>query len=256
MFILKVGGRVLEDDTQRAALVEAIAARGRVVLVHGGGNMASELSRALGIEPRMVEGRRITGTDDLRIATMVYAGWLNKRLVAELHAAGKPAIGLSGADGDLVRASRRPITKAGVDFGYVGDVERINVAFLRKLINMGLTPVVCALSHDGKGQLLNTNADTIATQIAGAFDSQDGPIDYYSCLDLPGVMRDVADPSSVISTLSLKQYNAMRAAGEIHSGMLPKLDTAFRMMADGVDAVRLGDVAGIERGGTSLELSR
>ncbi len=252
MLILKVGGRVLEDDAQRAALVQAVARRGRVVLVHGGGNMASDLSRQLGIEPRMVDGRRITGADDLRVATMVYAGWLNKRLVAELHAAGKPAIGLSGADGDLVRASKRPVTAAGIDFGYVGDVERVNVEFLRKLLKMGLTPVVCALSHDGEGQLLNTNADTIATEIAGAFGEQDEQVEYYSCLDLPGVMKDVADPNSLIRELSLKQYTEMRAAGQIHSGMIPKLDTAFGLLPRGVDAVRLGDVASIERGGTSL----
>ena len=176
MLILKVGGRVLEDDTQRAALVRAIAARGRgrVVLVHGGGHMASDLSRQLGIEPRMVDGRRITGADDLRVATMVYAGWLNKRLVAELHAARRTAIGLSGADGDLIRATKRPVTPAGIDFGYVGDVEQVDVEFLRKLLKLDLTPVVCALSHDGRGQLLNTNADTIATEIAAAFDDRDG----------------------------------------------------------------------------------
>ena len=252
MLILKVGGRVLEDDTARAQLVRTIAGRGRVVLVHGGGNMASELSRQLGFEPRMLEGRRITGPDDLRVATMVYAGWLNKRLVAELHAAGKTAVGLSGADGDLVRATKRPITSAGVDFGLVGDVRTVNVAFLRQLLATGLTPVVCALSHDGRGQLLNTNADTIATEIAGAFDRGDGLLEYYRCLDLPGVMRDVKDPGSVLPTLSRKQYDSMRAAGEIHAGMIPKLDTAFGLLAIGV-TVRLGNVAGIEYGGTALE---
>ncbi len=252
MLIIKVGGRVLEDDLARAQLNQTLTSVGPAVLVHGGGAMASQLTRQLGLEPRMVDGRRITGADDLRIATMVYAGWLNKRLVAELHAAGRPAIGLSGADGDLVRARKRPITAAGIDFGFVGDVETVNVGFLRKLIDADLLPVVCALSHDGHGQLLNTNADTIATALAQALAAAGVEVSFFSCLDLPGVMQDVQDPSSLMPQLSQKHYAELRQTGSIHSGMIPKLDTGFGLLDLGVQQVRLGDVAAIQGGGTRL----
>ena len=253
MLIIKVGGRVVEDDGARARLIGTIAAEGGpVVLVHGGGNMASELTRRLGREPEMVDGRRVTGAADLRVAVMTYAGWVNKLLVAELQAAGRAAIGLSGADGDLVRAHRRPVTPAGVDFGYVGDVDAVDAGLLRRLIGIGLTPVLCALSHDGAGQLLNTNADTIATEAAGALAEAGEAVRFYGCLDKPGVLLDVHDDASVIGRLSPKRYAELRAGGAIHAGMLPKLDTGFGLLARGVREVRLGDVRGIGGGGTAL----
>ena len=253
VLVVKVGGRVVEDETARATLVETLAALPQpVVLVHGGGAMASALSRELGFEPRMIDGRRVTGERDLRAAVMVYAGWVNKLLVAELVAADRTAIGLSGADGDLVRADRRPVTPDGVDFGFVGDVRWVNADLLRQLLDAGLTPVLCALSHDGGGQLLNTNADTIATAAARALAAADARVRYYSCLDKPGVLADAEDDASAIARLDAGEYADMRARGLIHSGMIPKLDTAFPLLDAGVREVRLGDVVGIHGGGTTL----
>ena len=253
MLIIKVGGRVVEDDGARAQLLRTIAAQdGPVVLVHGGGNLASELTRRLGREPRMIDGRRVTGAEDLRVTVMTYAGWVNKLLVAELQAAGRAAIGLSGADGDLVRAHRRPLTPAGVDFGYVGDVDAVRAGLLSRLLGLGLTPVLCAVSHDGAGQLLNTNADTIATEAAAALAGAGEDVRFYGCLDKPGVLLDVRDDASLVERLSPKRYAELRDGGAIHAGMLPKLDTGFRLLGRGVREVRLGDVAGIGSGGTTL----
>lgn len=250
MLVVKVGGRVVEDEGARGALIRTIAAvADPIVLVHGGGSMASALSRKLGREPQMVDGRRVTGAEDLRVAVMTYAGWINKLLVAELHGAGRGAIGLSGADGDLVRAHRRPVTEAGVDFGFVGDVDAVNAELLRGLIGMGLTPVLCALSHDGAGQLLNTNADTIATEAARALAAAGETVRFYGCLDRPGVLLDAEDDGSVIGELSRARYGELKAEGRVYAGMLPKLDTAFGLLAAGVAEVRLGGVAGMSGGG-------
>ena len=255
MLVVKVGGRVVEDDAARAQLIATLAAlEGPCVLVHGGGNMASALSRKLGREPVMVDGRRVTGPEDLRVAVMTYAGWVNKLLVAELQAAGRDSIGLSGADGDLVRAHRRPVTAAGVDFGLVGDVDAVNAGLLRRLGGIGLTPVLCALSHDGAGQLLNTNADTIAVEAAAALAAAGESVRFYGCLDKPGVLADAEDDGSVIAELTRDGYAEMRAAGQVYAGMIPKLDTAFGLLDAGVAEVRLGDVAGIGAGGTRLKV--
>ena len=255
MLVIKVGGRVVEDATARAQLIATLTALASpVVLVHGGGNMASALSRKLGREPVMVDGRRVTGAEDLRVAVMTYAGWVNKLLVAELQAAGRAAIGLSGADGDLVRAHRRPVTAAGVDFGFVGDVDAVNAGLVRQLLGLGLTPVLCAVSHDGAGQLLNTNADTIATEAARALAAAGEPVRYYGCLDKPGVLLDPEDDASVVAELTPGRYAEMRAAGQVYAGMVPKLDTAFGLLDAGVAEVRLGDVAGIGSGGTKVRM--
>ena len=257
LLVVKVGGRVVDDADARATLIQTLAAReGRVVLVHGGGAAASALTRALGREPVVIEGRRVTSAEDLRVAVMVYAGWTNKLLVAELAAAGRPNLGLSGADGDLVRARRRPVTPAGVDFGFVGDVERVNAPLLARLLAAGLTPVVCALSHDGAGQLLNTNADTIATELAGALAEAGEEVRLFSCLDRPGVLLDPDDDASAIAELSEADYFALREAGRVHSGMVPKLDNAFAARERGVGGVVLGDVDGLSHlSGTVLVAS-
>ena len=255
MRIIKVGGRVVEDTSARARLIDTLASLTEpLVLVHGGGNMTSDFTRQLGREPRMVEGRRVTDAADLQLAVMVYAGWLNKTLVADLHAAGRAAVGLSGADGDLLRARRRLPVADGVDFGFVGDVESVNTQWLLQLLTLGLTPVVCAVTHDGAGQLLNTNADTIATSVARAMAEVERTVEFYSCLDQPGVMRDIADPESRIEVLAEAEYRQMKSTGQIHSGMIPKLDTGFGLLAAGV-RVRLGDVDGINSGGTTLALA-
>ncbi len=252
ILVAKVGGRLVEDEPIRHRLLDELAGlrhsderagpQSPIVLVHGGGGMASAISRQLGFEPRMIDGRRVTGPDDLRVAVMVYAGWMNKLLVAELQARGRAALGLSGADGDLVRAHRRPVTPAGVDFGFVGDVDGVNAELLQNVLDIGLTPVICALSHDGRGQLLNTNADTIATEVARALTASGRSVRFHGYLDKPGVLLDADDEASLLAELDGARYAELRSDGRVHSGMLPKLDTAFGLLRAGVAEVRLRGV--------------
>lgn len=254
ILVVKVGGRVVEDSEARSTLLDLLASyKGRVVLVHGGGSLASEISRNLGFEPTMIEGRRVTGADDLRVAVMVYAGWLNKVLVAELSARGRTSIGLSGADGDLIRAHKRPITSKGIDFGYVGDVDAVNEGLLQRLFEAGLTPIVCAITHDGNGQLLNTNADTIASEVAISLAKKGEQVQLFNCLDKPGVLLDAEDDESQLSELSISQYQELKQSGAIYQGMIPKLDTGYKALEQGVEQVRLGNVKGIPSGGTLLK---
>lgn len=254
--VVKVGGRLVEDDDARCALLDVVARlEGPVVLVHGGGAMASALSRRLGIEPRMHEGRRITDADSLQVAVMVYAGWMNKRLVAELQARRRAALGLSGADLDLIRCQRRPA--GAVDWGYVGDIESVQVEALQPLLGAGITPVVCAITHDGRGQLLNTNADTIAARMAIAFrQTTPLPVRLVYVLDRPGVLRDAEDDRSLIETLDLATYERLLRERAIHTGMKPKLHNAFAALQGGVDEVMLGNPASVAAGkATRLALS-
>ena len=246
---------MIDDPQQQAKLLQTLSQLSKpFVLIHGGGNLASEVSVQLGISPQMINGRRVTGEKDLRVAVMVYAGWLNKSLVAGLQARGSNAIGLSGADAGLLLARRRHVTPAGIDFGFVGDILEVRIEGLIKLMKIGLNPVVCAITHDGMGQLLNTNADTIATEIAAAFAKTQTDIEFFNCLDLPGVMGDIADPDSLMQSLTYAEYQELKQKGKIHSGMLPKLDTAFALLQNGVAAVRLGDVDRIAEGGTRLKM--
>lgn len=236
--IVKVGGKLIEDETALDNVLGAFASmKSPKLLVHGGGNKASELESRLGLKPRMVGGRRITSLESLDVVVMVYAGLLNKNLVASLQGRGCIAIGMSGADGDLVRARKRPVSD--LDYGYAGDVTGINLLTLQQLLEAGLSPVVCALSHNGKGQLLNTNADTIATEIAIAASNRYKTQLHY-CFDLPGVLEDPNDPGSVIQELNLNTYKSLREEGVISGGMLPKLDNCFRALEYGVSNIRIG----------------
>ncbi len=246
--VVKAGGRLVEDDEARRSVLDLLERlEGPVVLVHGGGAMASALSRRLGIEPRMHQGRRITDADSLQVAVMVYAGWMNKRLVAELQARRRSAIGLSGADLNLIRCRRRPAGE--VDWGYVGDIEAVQVETLQPLLGAGITPVVCAITHDGRGQLLNTNADTIAAAMATAFrQTTPLPVRLVYLLDRPGVLRDAEDDRTLIETLDLATYERLLREGAIHTGMQPKLHNAFAALQAGVDEVRIGNPDSVAAG--------
>ncbi|SFR39013.1 N-acetylglutamate kinase [Robiginitalea myxolifaciens] len=236
--VVKIGGAFLEQDESLKAFCRAFTQlEGPKILIHGGGARASELGNRLGIPPKMVDGRRITDAETLEIALMVYAGWGNKSLVAKLQALGCPALGLSGADADIIRAVKRPV--GTIDFGWVGDVQGVNHDRLKAFVAMGLVPVCCALTHDGAGQMLNTNADTIAAEIAVSLSaSYDCELIY--CFDKPGVLTDVNDPGSLLTELNPTQCAQLAADGIIATGMLPKLHNGFDAMKRGVRVVRVG----------------
>lgn len=233
--VVKVGGQVAEDPVQLQALLKGFAAmEGPKVLVHGGGREATALAGKLGIPVQMVEGRRITDAATLEVVTMVYAGLVNKRLVAQLQALGVNAIGLCGADGALVRSHKRPPVN-GIDYGFVGDVDGVNADLLASLLSSGFVPVVSPLTYDGKGSLLNTNADTIAstvaTALAGQFD-----VTLTFCFDLEGVL----DASgTVIPQIDAALFETLKTTGALTGGILPKITNALAAVKAGVGAVRI-----------------
>ncbi len=233
--VVKIGGKVIDDPPALQTFLQAfVCLPGSKILVHGGGKALNELSTRLGIPPRMVDGRRITDGETLDLAVMVYGGLINKKIVAALQALGQNALGLSGADGNVIRAKKRPSGK--VDYGWVGDVEWINDRAMYDLLQIGFTPVFCALTHDGQGHLLNTNADTVATELAIALSNRFA-VRLLFGLELPGVLRDVNDASSLITRLTRKEYETLLKDNRIHSGMLPKLENAFRALRAGVKNV-------------------
>lgn len=243
--IIKVGGGVVENPASLASLLNQFAAmEGRKVLVHGGGRLATAMAANLGIESRMVGGRRITDEKMLEVVTMVYGGLVNKNIVAGLQAKGVKAIGLTGADGDVIRSHKRPLkrvkmddgTEQMVDFGFVGDVDKVDAQLLASLIESGNVPVVAPLTHDGEGHILNTNADTIAASVACAL------AEYYDvtltfCFEKAGVLRDANDDSSVIPTINEEEFQTLADEGIIAGGMIPKLENAFEAIHQGVRQV-------------------
>lgn len=249
--VVKIGGAVIDDTAAMEAFLGDFARLdGHKVLVHGGGRAASALCRRLGIEVRMVNGRRITDEASLEVAVMTYAGALNKRIAASLQARGCNAIGLCGADGDAVRAVRRPVKD--IDYGLVGDVTAVNADLFAGLAELGLVPVVCAITHDGAGNLLNTNADTVAQAVAeGLAERYDVELVY--CFELPGVLADVDDPASLIAEINPAEYERLKAGGIVSGGMLPKLDNAFRALDHRVSRVVIKSAENILNGaGTAI----
>jgi acetylglutamate kinase len=239
--IVKIGGAFLEDPERLDEICRAFSEmKGLRILVHGGGQRASRMSEELGVKPKMVEGRRITDARSLEIVTMVYGGWANKTLVARLQGLGCNALGVSGADANLIRARKRPVTR--VDYGFVGDVEHIQVGTLQGLLEAGLTPVFCALTHNGEGQLLNTNADTIAASLARAL-CRAYHIRLFYCFENQGVLRDIRDAESVIPMLDRQLFGELREQGVIVEGMLPKLHNCFQALEGGVQKVFIGPSA-------------
>ena len=229
--IVKVGGAVVEDEAQLAQLLKDFSAiEGRKVLVHGGGRRATQVASQLGIESKMVNGRRITDADMLNVVTMVYGGLVNKNLVARLQ-----ALGLTGADINVIRSHKRPI-KDGIDYGFVGDVDQANGKMLSRLIEEGITPVMAPLTHDGEGHILNTNADTIASETAKAL------APYYDVtlifsFEKKGVLSNPDDDDSVIPTITRADFIKYKADGTISGGMLPKIENALSAIDAGVARV-------------------
>lgn len=237
--VIKIGGGVIDDTVALDGFLDRFAAVAEPkILVHGGGRAASEMSKKLGHETTMIDGRRITDAGTLKVAVMIYAGLINKTIVARLQKRGCNAIGISGADGNAIPAARRP--SAPIDFGYVGDVDpaAINTALLGRLLDCGLTPVFCAITHDGGGGLLNTNADTIASSLAIAM-SQEYAVRLVFCFEKHGVLCDSADERSIIAALEKTEYETLKAAGVIGGGMTAKLDNAFAALEQGVSEITI-----------------
>ncbi|MBB4078535.1 acetylglutamate kinase [Lewinella aquimaris] len=256
MIVLKIGGNVINNPaTLHESLDYFASLLEPAVLVHGGGRKASQVITEMGREPVMIDGRRVTDLATLEIVTMVYAGMLNKDLVAQLQARGTNAIGLSGADGNAVLAQKRPVKD--IDYGFAGDVTAVNAPLLDALLRLGLRPVLCPITHDSHGQLLNTNADTIANETATALAGMEHEVSLRYCFELPGVLTDIADHGSVIPELTPESYARYRADGQIAGGMVPKLDNAFAALRAGVTEVVIGDIASLREGrGTRIRLNR
>ena len=238
--IIKIGGNVIDNSHKlHEFLLDFTALPGDKILVHGGGKIATELGVSLGIEPKMVEGRRITDIETLRIVTMVYAGLINKNMVAQLQAKGCNAIGLTGADGNVIQAVKRPV--GIVDYGFVGDLDEtsVSVTTLNSLLNSNLVPVLCAITHDGDTQLLNTNADTIASAVAVAMSAHYETRLIY-CFEKKGVLRDVEDESSLVTEIRSGEFEGLKEEGVVSGGMIPKLHNAFEAIKKGVSAVYIG----------------
>ena len=249
--IVKVGGAVVEDPAQLDCLLTGFCRLGgRKVLVHGGGRRATQVASRLGIESRMVGGRRITDGDMLEVVTMVYGGLVNKNIVAQLVARGVNALGLTGADMDVMRSRRRPV-KDGVDFGFVGDVERADAGRLAALIEQGAVPVLAPLTHDGHGQLLNTNADTIAAEAAKAMAARYDVTLVY-CFEKPGVLADPDDLRSVIPCITRPDFERLCADGTVAGGMVPKIENALAAVEAGVGRVLITEAAALGSAGGTL----
>lgn len=233
--IIKVGGKIVEEPETLARLLADFAkVEGRKLLVHGGGRSATKMAAQLGIETKMVDGRRITDEAMLEVVTMVYGGLVNKRIVAGLQASGVNAVGLTGADMNVVLSHKRPVKT--VDYGWVGDVERVDADAIAMLIDGGYCPVIAPLTHDGKGNMLNTNADTMAGEMAKAMaDRYDTTLMF--CFEKAGVLRDENDDNSVIDEITPDVYAALKADGIVSGGMIPKLDNAFACVEKGVSGV-------------------
>ncbi len=243
--IVKVGGAVVEDEAQlRQLLTDFIAIEGAKILVHGGGRRATTIAGKLGIETKMVEGRRITDAEMLEVVTMVYGGLVNKHIVASLQAMGADAIGLTGADANVIQAHRRPL-KNGIDYGFVGDVDKVESSKIAHFIDKNIVPVIAPLTHDGQGNMLNTNADTMASEMAKAM------ADHYDvtllfAFEKPGVLANPDDDTSVISSITRDDFVRLKADGTISGGMLPKIENALQAIDAGVRRVVITSAKAID----------
>ena len=257
--VIKIGGGILENEASREMFLRQFAAvEGPKVLVHGGGRLATTMAERLGVKTQMIDGRRVTDKETLDIVTMVYGGLVNKQVVTLLHTMGVNAIGLTGADGGWMRSVKRPI-KNGIDYGYVGDVKEVNGEHLRMLLDNGLTPAIAPITYSEEGLLLNTNADTVASETAialveakGERQEARGDVQLTFCFEKAGVLRDADDESSLIPRITRESYKQLLADGIVSGGMIPKIDNAFAALERGVKSVRITHANNL-RGGTIIE---
>ena len=236
--VIKIGGNIIDDEVALDAfLSEFSKIKSPKLLVHGGGKLATQLSKQMNVEVKMVDGRRITDQDTLDIITMVYAGKINKHIVAKLQSKQCNALGFTGADGNTIVSDKRPFKT--IDFGFVGDVKKVNTTVLNLLLKNNITPVFSAITHDEKGQLLNTNADTIASELAIGL-AQDYETELYYCFEKNGVLQDINDDNSVIEHINTTTYEKLIEDGVISDGMLPKLNNCFHAIEKNVKKVCIG----------------
>lgn len=237
LHIIKIGGNVIDNPEKLSAFLREFSGiKEPKILIHGGGKIATELAEKMDIPQQMIDGRRVTDAETLKLITMVYGGLISKNIVAALSANGDTAIGLSGADANSVLANKRPANP--IDFGFVGDVAAVNSENIDKILQVGFVPVFCAITHDGNGQLLNTNADTMASAIATAMSGNYESFLYY-CFEKKGVLEDVENEDSVIPEINPSNYEKLKEEGKIFQGMIPKLDNAFSAIQKGVRAVHI-----------------
>tara|TARA_R110002073_G_scaffold14554_1_gene59305 strand:- start:81392 stop:82171 length:780 start_codon:yes stop_codon:yes gene_type:complete len=236
--IVKIGGNIIDDETQLTSFLRGFSAlKGPKILVHGGGKLATRLAEKMNVPIQMIEGRRITNSETLDIITMVYAGKINKNIVAQLQSFGCNSVGFTGADGNTIIAKKRPVTE--IDYGFVGDVVRVEVNTIKLLLINNLTISFCAISHNEKGQLLNTNADTIASELAIAL-SQEFDVELYYCFEKNGVLKKVEDDTSVIEQINKSTYQQLKNDEVIYEGMIPKLDNCFYALENNVTKICIG----------------
>jgi len=238
LYIIKIGGNIIDDEIKLSSFLKVFAAvEGKKILIHGGGKLATKMAGQLGIEQQMIDGRRITDAETLKIVTMVYAGYINKNIVAQLQANHCNAIGLSGADGNMIKAHKRKHDT--IDYGFVGDIDTVNVDLLQSLLSNNMSVVAAPITYDECGSLLNTNADTIAQEMAKAMSSLYEIILIYS-FEKNGVLLDVNDDDSVIPHINSVYYAELKKKQLIFAGMIPKLDNAFAAVANGLHKVIIG----------------
>ena len=245
LFVIKIGGNVIDSEKNLSAFLDDVAnIKGKKILIHGGGKIATRIGEQLGIAPNYTNGRRITDAATIDLVTMVYGGLVNKKIIAQLQAKGCNAIGLTGADANIIPAEKRPVKE--IDYGFVGDVKenKINTAILTSLLENSLVPVFAPLTHDEKGQVLNTNADTIASSLAVAL-SEKYQVRLIYCFEKKGVLENVADDNSVITLITKDIYKYLLEQHKLFDGILPKIDNAFAAIDNGVQEVIIGDARDI-----------
>jgi acetylglutamate kinase len=236
--LIKIGGNIIDNPTELEQFLSDFSKiEGYKILVHGGGKSATKMAESIGLVPQMIDGRRITDAAMLDVVVMIYAGQINKNIVAQLQAKNTNAMGFSGADGNLIQSDKR--NHPTINYGFVGDVKKVNTQLLETLLSNGIVPVFCAITHDEKGQLLNTNADTIASELAIAL-SEFFDVTLNYCFEKPGVLYDAEDDSSVIENINQELYSKLKAEKAIHSGMIPKLDNCFNSLSKGVQKIKIG----------------
>ena len=237
LHVIKIGGKLINDELELDKLLTAFShLSGPKILIHGGGRKATELSKQMGLEVKMIDGRRITDRDTLDVAVMVYAGLINKQIVAQLQTKNTLAIGLCGADGNIIHAHKRPVVD--IDYGYVGDIEHVAGNRINKLLLAGFCPVFCAISHDQQGQLLNTNADTIASVVAQSM-ARSYEVSLKYCFEYSDVLHNINNPSHTISDITAEQLDQMKEDGTINAGMIPKLSNGMDALRGGVHQVAI-----------------
>ena len=257
LYVIKIGGNIVDNPTLLTACLQSFAkVKGQAILVHGGGKLATSLATSMGVEQKMVDGRRITDEATLKIVTMVYAGYINKNIVAQLQSEGVDAFGLSGVDGNLILAHKR--INAAIDFGLVGDIDQVNTHLLLQLLSNNTRLVIAPITHDGKGQLLNTNADTIAQSIATSL-AKTYQVHLIYGFEKEGVLKDMDDPSSVFLHIDQPTYKNLKDQKVIVDGMIPKIDNAFSALENGVQSVIIGKAERLDEliqgtAGTTIKL--